>query len=260
MPYATLERMTRPLIRLDRWVSRTRRTLRASDLASVLNAIISLQPTGDSAEADTILRALEYKSTWPLTAEQIPAFAFGERTWGQLLESLIEHAPPLLDYYLQGATNDVDVGNALPNVIETTFNPLSIALVWLRPDGAARRCDFYGPAANNPKPSHPYGTAGLLVRKSFLQPQMIQLAGEILRDSSVSGPGNARPETAASLPGGAAALRDQPATMGTGAVKHPHPTEPPSGPPAGHSHQHPRSTDDARHEEEDPPPRRASRG
>jgi hypothetical protein len=104
-------------------VSRTRRTLRASDLASVLNAIISLQPTGDSAEADTILRALEYKSTWPWTAEQIPAFAFGERTWGQLLASLIEHAPPLLDYYLQGATNDVDVGNALPNVIETTFNP-----------------------------------------------------------------------------------------------------------------------------------------
>jgi hypothetical protein len=218
MPYATLERMTRPLITLDRWVNRNRRTLLASDLASILNAIISLQPTADSAKADLILRTLEYKSTWPWDAEQTPAL--GEGTWGTLLERLIENAPPVLDYSPYPATNDVDVGNALPNVIETTFNPLGIVLVWNETNSAPKRRDFYGPSANSPRLSQPYGTAALLVRKAFVHPQLIQLAGAILRDSLDKVAEN---ETAATLPGAAAAL-NQPAKR-TGVVKHPHSTE-----------------------------------
>ena len=258
MPYATLERMTRPLIVLDRWPSRKRTWLRSSDLASIINAISSLQPTGDSAAADTILRTLEYKSTWPWDTEQTPAF--GEGTWGTLLERLIENAPPILDYYPNPATNDVNVGRTLPHAIEVTFNPLSIVLVWNGTDSAPKRRDFYGPSANSPRPSQPYGTAALMVRKAFVSPKLIQLAGEIFRDSSDKVAEN---ETAATLPGAAAAL-NQPAKR-TGVVKHPHSTgkserlQPHSrsrrrSPPIRSR----RSTDDVRRREEgpDPPPRR----
>lgn len=195
-PYATVERMTRPLIAVGRWPSRSRRELLASDLASILNAIISLQPATDAAKADTILRALEYKSTWPYTTEQTPALGGPTcRTWGELLDGLIEHAPVFSDG--EPATSDVGV-HCLPHVIETSFNPLDIVLVWWGPDGVPKRRDFYGPNRNNPiKPAQPYGRAGLLICRSFLRPEMIQIAGEILRDNSTRRIEDAESETVA---------------------------------------------------------------
>ena len=139
---------------------------------------------------------------------------------GTLLERLIENAPPILDYYPNPATNDVNVRRTLPHVIEVTFNPLSIVLVWNGANSAPKRRDFYGPSANSPRLSQPYGTAALLVRKAFVDPKLIQLAGEILRDSLDKVAEN---ETAAALPGAAAAL-NQPAKR-TGVVKHPHFTQ-----------------------------------
>ena len=208
MPYATIGRMTRPLILADRWPSRTRRQLLASDLACVLNAVISLQPAVDAAKADTILRSLEYKSTWPPTAEQKPALGGPAcRTWGELLDGLIEHAPAFSDP--EPATSDVDV-LCLPHVIETTFNPLSIVLVWSGPDGAPKRRDFYGSGrTNRMEPTQPYGRAVLFVRKSFLLPGLIQVAGKILRDSSPQGIAHTVNETAATPAREAAALSNQ---------------------------------------------------
>lgn len=213
--------MTRPLIALDRWPSRTRRQLLASDLASVLNAIISLEPATDSAKADAILRSLEYKSTWPPTAEQTPALGGPTcRTWGELLDGLIERAPVFSDP--EPATSDIDV-LCLPHVIEASFNQPDIVLVWLGPDGVPKRRDFYAPNRNNPiKPAQPYGRAGLLICKSFLRPEMIQIAGEILRDNSTHRIEDAGNETATNLAGDVAASnnQDQNSAPGSNILEH----------------------------------------
>ena len=203
LPYATVERMTRPLIALDRWPSRARKQLLASDLASLLNAMMG-QQAADAATSDTMLRGLEFKSAWPNEAKQTPAL--GEGTWGDLLERLIRNAPGDLCPTVP-ATGGMDHSGYLPHGIETCLNPLLIILVWDGKTGAPARREFYGPSFGALPPRYPYGPATLLVRKCFVSSQMITIAGQILRDASAQAiPEN---ETAASPGRVAAAFQNQ---------------------------------------------------
>lgn len=210
MPYATVERMTRPLIALDRWPSRARKQLLASDLASLLNAMMGQQTT-EAATSDAMLRALEYKSTLPDTTKQAPAL--GEGTWGDLLERMIRNAPTEL-YPTLPWTAGMDYSSHLPHDIEACLNPLHMVLVWRHGlTGAPDRLDYYGPAPGDLSPHYPYGLATLLIRKCFLHPRMIVIAGHILRDASPQAiPEN---ETAATLPGEAAARKPGPKAPGS---------------------------------------------
>jgi hypothetical protein len=196
LPYASIERMTRGLITVDRWPSRNRKVLLASDLASIINALLG-QQAADAVETDTILRAFEYKSTQVFPKDSSttrPTFiqspALGPGTWGELLEGLIAMASPFLDYSPEAATNDTEV-RCLPHTIEACLTVPIIVLEWLGPNGAPKRRDFYGPRLWK-KIRQPYGPANLLVRKSFLDSAMINIAGDILRDISPP-PENATP-------------------------------------------------------------------
>lgn len=189
-PYAFTERCTRPLIELDRFISRSRRQLRASDLRSLFNAIAGGNAT-DAAEIDTLFSDLTYKSSWHAQSadrhdqfEQRPAF--GDGNWGQVLDRLIENAPPFLNYYPEPA-KDRGQGVSLPNTIELCLNPLSITLIWLGPNSAPRRQDFYGPAPSAAtRHSSPFGPANLLFRKTFVDGRLLSVAGDILRDANAN--------------------------------------------------------------------------
>lgn len=173
--------MTQPLIRENRWPSRTRREMRASDLGSLLNAIAGTQITEAAAETDTTLRALEFKSAFPLTADQTPMF--GVRLWGELLDNLIEAAPALLDYSPHTWQTIPKESTPLPHFIEVSTIPLAVVLVWLDDHSAPKRREFYGPTREDQADQGgSYGSHQLLVRKSFLDGRIISLAGEILRD------------------------------------------------------------------------------
>lgn len=199
--YYSIERATRLLIAVDRWPHRGRRQLRAGDLASILNAIMG--SITDAVGTDDLLRGLQYKSSIPPTAEQEPALGTGN--WGQVLERLIEGAPPELHSGVP-ARKDANFRGVMPNTIECCLNPPSILLVWLGPDGATRqRIDIYGPSADDTQLREPYGPASWLIRKSFMDSNMIVLAGRILRDSSQKRT-TPRNETAAA-PGRATAAR-----------------------------------------------------
>jgi hypothetical protein len=182
MPYATVEKITRPLIAAGRWPSRQRRELLAGDLASILNALASLQPSPDAAKIDSIMRRLEYTGTWPTAAEQTPAL--GERNWGRLLEQLIQNAPPVSDVPSPPTRDPDGVRGHLPNQIETQVNPLSITLTWFGIDGGVLRYDFYQPNKDERISLYPLGKGTFLIRKSILFPNMIILAAEILRDTT----------------------------------------------------------------------------
>lgn len=196
LPYGRVERMTGPLISVDRWPSRARRDMRASDLGSLLNAIAGAQTTEGAAETDTMLRGLEFKSALPSTADQAPMF--GVRLWGELLDGLIENAPELLDYSPH-TSQDMPKGSAcLPDLIEVSTSPLLVVLVWLDDAGVPKRREFYSTTRDyreNQKASHE--SHQLLVRKSFLDGKMISLAGEILRDCTTRSP---KTTTAAEAP------------------------------------------------------------
>jgi len=222
MPYATTERHTRPLIAINRWPSRARRQLLAGDLASLLNAVICDQSTRAAAEADSKIRALKYSGTMPYTTEQTPALGGGN--WGELLERLIENAPPISDFKSEPATNDLNV-NCLPHLIEVSVNPLGVVLIWLGPSGVPKRHDFYAPTLRAPQP---YGTAGWVVRKTLVAPEMIQLCGEILRDHLAPETADTPNETAAALAGAAAAdNQDQSSIPGHNTPEHRHESEAP---------------------------------
>ena len=191
--------MTRLLIAADRWPNRSRPGFRPGDLASLTNALMG--SVTDALGTDNLLRSLEYKCALPPTAEQAPALGSG--AWGELLERLIANAPPEL-YAGAPATNN-DFRGILPNIIECSLNPASILLVWLGPDGATRkRIEVYAPTAGDMQKS-PYGQASWLIRKSFMNSNMIVLAGQILRDSLQRT--TPRNETAAA-PGRATAARE----------------------------------------------------
>jgi len=183
-PYATVERCTRPLIKLDRFISNRRRLLRSSDLRCLLHAIIGDVPI-DSAEIDSSFSGLTYAMSWPATIDQAPAC--GEGNWGAVFDRLIQGpirpAAPLVGQIAQpDDTNDDSDIPRLPHLIEFSPNPLSVLLVWLDPQGNRRRQDFYGPPAGSVPQL--YGQASMLIRKSFLDSKLIIIAGEILRDAS----------------------------------------------------------------------------
>jgi hypothetical protein len=201
MPYVTVERMTRPLIAANRWPNRFRKRLLAGDMASLMHAMLG-GVTTEAVTSDTLLRGLEYQGTWPPTVEQVPAL--GEGRWGELLERLIANAPAEPTDPTVPARVGMDYRGYLPHSIEVCLNPASISLVWLGRDGVPARRDHYGPAPGAATTRDPYGPGVLMVRKVFLDPRMITIAGEILRDISRA---NAKNETAASLPGEAAAER-----------------------------------------------------
>ncbi len=166
--------MTQPLIINDRWPSRARRELRASDLGSLLNAIAGAQTTEGAAETDTTLRALEFISALPVTADQTPMF--GIRLWGELFDTLIENAPEFLDYSPHSWQDMPSDSVPLPHLIEVSTSPFLVVLIWHNvPDQGTRR-EFYGTTLNNTKDTQ------LVFRKSFLDGKIISLAGEILRD------------------------------------------------------------------------------
>lgn len=210
MPYASVERMTRPLIQEDRWPSRKRREMLASDLASLLNAMMGQTPT-DAAEANQLLSGLEYKSSWP-TTEKTPYF--GQSTWGELLEWLIAGAPSVADGFEHSRSDEGVNLPALPHIIEACLNPLSIQLIWYATDGLSQqRVDFYGPTrADMIKRYRPYGSANLLAFKSFMRPELIQIASEILQDNSphtTVASHDAAPENENAALAGAASTRNQ---------------------------------------------------
>ena len=234
--YSSIERMTRPLARENRWPSRSRRELWASDLASLLNVILGGQ-TSEAIEVDNMLRGLEYLSSFvfepdpeqpggrKLTTRHEPHL--GVRNWGELLEGIIHGVPspdpaerPVNAAVTDALVLDKPGTPILPTTIEVCLNPLSITLVWFWSGGELRR-DFYQPTTlDQMKRASPYGPAVGLIRKTFLSSDVIITAGEILRDTSTqltspsAGPAfaDAGKETAA-LPGrgSAAVLRDQPA-------------------------------------------------
>lgn len=197
LPYSFVERTTRPLIQHDRFPHRGRQKLLASDMASLLNAILGGQPA-DAVENDTMLRACEYISSLPPTAEQRPEL--GEGNWGELLERLIEKTQSRQDYANEPTDSSIEI-KLLPHIIEVCLNPLSIVLVWHGPDGGRTRLDFYS-AKNSDlaNRSRVYGPATLLVRKSFLHPEMIKVASDILRDSQMSRKKTMPPKKGSSAP------------------------------------------------------------
>ena len=83
------ERLVGVLVTDDRFTSRRRRDMRVGDLASLFNALMGGQ-TAQALEVDTMLRNLVYVSSAP--ASQAPIFA--PRTWGGVLELMIQYAPP----------------------------------------------------------------------------------------------------------------------------------------------------------------------
>jgi len=181
MPYASLERYTRPLKDKNRWPSRSRRELLASDLGSLLNALIGNQPS-DAAETDDLLRALEYASSWPSTAPQRPRL--GEGTWGEMLDALIENAPSVEEAYSRPALPPGTEVRMLPNKIHGCLNPLNIELIWLDQHGRPEHIDLYWPKTIELiQRSRPHGMAYGLIRTSILHPEMILIAGELLRDT-----------------------------------------------------------------------------
>lgn len=180
LPYANLQRMTRPLIETDQWPNRSRRELLASDLGSILNAILGVHATY-AGESNATLRALEFKSAWPLDSVQQPMF--GVRTWGEMLDAMIENMPLVPDPSVRQAASSYPAGSLhLPHLIESCLNPAGISLTWLGEDGARKRQEFYALPPQQPQ-SQPYGPATLVVRKTFMSSEMLIIAGQILRDS-----------------------------------------------------------------------------
>ncbi len=210
LPFATVARMTRPLIELDRWPNRSRRELLASDLGSMLNAFLGVHATY-AGESDTLLRSLEFKGAWPSSDAQEPMF--GARTWGELLDGLIENMPHVPDPSVKQAAASAPAGSLyLPHRIESCLNPAGITLTWLGEDDERRRQEFYAPPLHQ-QPSHPYGKAMLLVRKSFMSSDLIVIAGQILRDSRAAAARKAKTpgrttKAKSAAPARAAPLRD----------------------------------------------------
>jgi hypothetical protein len=164
------QRLAGVLVQDDRFISQRRRDLRASDLASLLNTVMGGQ-TAQALEVDTMLRNLVYVSSAP--ASQAPIFA--PRTWGGVLELMIQYAPPAAEPPGEPATGDI-APNTLPHYIEVAVSAPYVCLLWLGPDGRSARRDWYAPT--------PPATANavLLVRKAVIDGRMIN----VLYDSQKS--------------------------------------------------------------------------
>jgi hypothetical protein len=178
----------------DRFIGVNRRHLRASDLGSALNCRMMGQ-TKTAIEVDTTLRRLVFKGT---SATGESAAVFRGKTWGDVLNFMIENAPPYTEHCDRAATGEVSPGT-LPHFIEVTMDVPLITLIWLGPDSRPGRADWYGPKGT-------YSHTTMIVRKTVVNGRIISVLGDILRaPAAILGVAEQEPESEAATPRGTGA-------------------------------------------------------
>jgi len=140
-------------------------------LASLFNAVMGGQ-TVQAVEVDTMLRQLVYKGSAPAT--QAPIFA--PKSWGEVLEHVIEHASSGAGHVAEPANGDIRPGT-LPHEIEVSLSPPLVTLIWRGPDGTVARRDWYGLAKPAP-------VSGALIRKTVIDGRVINVLADALRASA----------------------------------------------------------------------------
>src|SRR4051812_18773212 len=165
------QKLATVLARDGRFLSKRQRLLRSSDLASLFNAVMGGQ-TVQAVEVDTMLRQLVYKGSAPAT--QAPIFA--PKSWGEVLEHVIEHASSGAGHVAEPANGDIRPGT-LPHEIEVSLSPPLVTLIWRGPDGTVARRDWYGLAKPAP-------VSGALIRKTVIDGRVINVLADALRASA----------------------------------------------------------------------------
>jgi len=168
----SLQRAIYLLSRNDRFIHQKRRVLKASDLASLLNAI--MMGVATALEGDDALSRARYRGSLP--AGRAPVFP--HTNWRQLLEFMIEHAPASSE-----TPSPLEPGSGLsytlPNIIEVATTGPVVALIWLGRDGRPDQIDFFGPEGATTD------TVGI-TRKALIDGKIIVTLAEILRTPVVN--------------------------------------------------------------------------